>query len=180
MWENDAIELANGILKEMGAEKFWHRTYVRFGSNTLKGYSDPAGPNVQLGGNDIFFLDIGPVFRGYEGDLGATYVTGNDPEMLQCRDDSKKVFDRVHSYWKETRATGAQLYKYAAQVAEDLGWKLNLKVDGHRLADFPHQIYCKEKLSRIEFSPSPYLWVVEIQIRHKTRDFGAFYEDIIY
>jgi Xaa-Pro aminopeptidase len=178
MMENDIIQLAISVLKELGATQFWHRTYVRVGANTLKRYGDPAGPNIPLGEDDIYYLDIGPVFNGYEGDAGDTYVTGIDPEMRQCKEDAKRIFERVKEYWKIHQASGQELYRFANEVAQGLGWDLNLKVDGHRLSDFPHQVYCKTKLSHIPFTPSPYLWVVEIQIRHKTRDFGAFYEDM--
>lgn len=179
MKENDAIQLSNEIMKSLGAEKFWHRTYVRFGENTLKGYHDAAGPNVELGENDIYFLDIAPVFNGYEGDAGATYVVGHDAEMLRCKEDSKIIFDKVKSYWAETQASGQKLYQYAESICSEMGWQFYRNIDGHRLSDFPHQVYCKTKLSNVPFVPSPDLWILELQIRHKTRPFGAFVEDLL-
>src|SRR5262249_50678598 len=95
MLEEDAYELAKAHLAERGAEKNWHRPYVRFGRNTLKKYGEPSEPGVRLGEDDIFFLDIGPVFGGYEGDTGDTYVTGKDPEMARCVTDARKIFGIV-------------------------------------------------------------------------------------
>ncbi len=36
--------------------------WVRFGANTLKTFSTPSEPNTVLA-EDIFFIDIGPVWR---------------------------------------------------------------------------------------------------------------------
>jgi len=180
MSEEQASKLAADILKEMGSEKFWHRAYVRFGKNTLKGYGEPSDPGIVLLANDIYFLDIGPVWGGHEGDAGATYVTGNDPDMLKLKKDVVKIFEIVRSYWKDTNATGEGLYQYAAKVAQERGWILNLKIDGHRLSDFPHALYSKVGLGEFLEPPSPHLWVLEIQIRHPEREIGAFYEDILF
>lgn len=180
MREEDAIEIANRIQKEMGAEKFWHRSYVRFGKNTLKGYGQPSEPNTILQPNDIFFVDIGPVWGSHEGDAGATYITGSDHEMLKCKQDCAKIFDLVKDYWKDTRTSGDALYRYASDIAEKMGWVLNLDVDGHRLSDFPHHLYSKQGLGEFKTNPSPHLWVLEIQIRHPNRDFGGFYEDLLF
>ena len=179
MTEEDATELANQVQKNLGAEKFWHRSYVRFGKNTLKGYGQPSEKNTVLQPNDIYFLDIGPVFNNHEGDAGATYVVGTDPEMLRCQQDCYKVFELVKDYWKDSHSSGVELYKYASDVAEKLGWNLNLQIDGHRLSDFPHQFYSKMGLSEFTQRPSSNLWVLEIQIRHPEREFGGFYEDVL-
>ena len=180
MREEDATRIATQIMTEMGAEKFWHRTYVRFGTNTLKKYSQASDPGVTLGENDIYYLDIGPVWNGYEGDVGDTYVTGNDPEMHNCAKDCRAIFEAVKTHWKETSATGQALYDYASQIAEKMGWKLNLNVAGHRLSDFPHALYSKLGLDKVDFHPSSHVWVLEIQIQHPSRPFGAFYEDLLY
>ena len=49
---------------------------MRFGSNTTKNFDDPSEPGVVLGENDIFFIDIGPIFDGCEGDAGDTVAVG--------------------------------------------------------------------------------------------------------
>lgn len=180
MFEKDAVRLAGKILKDLGAERCWHQTFVRFGANTLKTFNNSQGPSLQLQENDIYYIDIGPVFGEYEGDAGATFVTGTDPEMLKCRDDSKKIFEMGHQFWKQNPCTGKELYQYFKKASDDLGWELLPKIDGHRLSDFSHFEYSKSSLNAVEFIPSPHLWVAEIQIRHKTRDFGAFYEDLLF
>jgi hypothetical protein len=60
-----------------------------------------------------------------------------------------------------------------------MGWVFNLKVDGHRIGDFPHKAIHSGSLSSTTFKPTTDLWVLELQIRHPTRPFGAFYEDLL-
>ena len=180
MLEEDAMRMTQALLLEMGFSKNWHRVHVRFGKNTLMPYGTPSEPNTRLGENDIYFLDIGPVWNGYEGDAGATFVTGNNPEMLRCKNDCRMLFDRVKTEWSHGNLGGIALYDFASKQAGLMGWKLNLDVNGHRLADFPHALYYKGALTDVEWSPASHIWVLEIQIRHPEKDFGAFYEDLLF
>ena len=69
----------------------WHDVYVRFGSNTLKTFGAESDPGIVLKENDIFFIDIGPVWGETEGDGGDTFVVGTDAGMEQCAADAKKL-----------------------------------------------------------------------------------------
>lgn len=180
MWEKEAMQMAEQVLKDAGYSFSWHRIYVRFGENTIKGYKDPIGPDIKLKPNDIFYVDIAPVFNGYEGDAGATYTRGNDPDMQQCQKDVKIIFEKCKKYWQKNQCSGIEIYQYAAEITSLMGWVLDTRTDGHRLSDFSHRQYCTTKLSQIPFPLSPLLWVVEIHIVHPTRPFGAFYEDLIF
>jgi len=95
MPEEEAHGMARAILKEMGSAKNWHRPWIRFGLNTLKPYGVLSTRGVRLGGDDIFFVDIGPVWDGYEGDAGGTFVTGSSEEFRRCQADVKRLFDAV-------------------------------------------------------------------------------------
>ena len=66
---------------------------VRFGQNTTKNFEDPSTPGVVLGDDDIFFLDIGPIYEGCEGDAGYMFVVGDDPEMTKVAEDVKSISD---------------------------------------------------------------------------------------
>lgn len=180
MAEEEAYELAKGAIARLGAEKNWHRPWIRFGSNTLKPYGELSEPGVRLGSNDIFFIDIGPVWNGYEGDGGDTFVTGNDPEMARCASDVKAIFNAVKEKWAEGKVTGIELYEFAQKAAAGRHWVLGLKeAAGHRLSDFPHAVHYRGVMGDIDFHPSPSAWMLEIQIRHPEKPFGAFYEDLL-
>jgi Xaa-Pro aminopeptidase len=179
MREADAAALAAHELEQAGAEKHWHRIYVRFGENTLLPYGVKSAPDVFLRETDIFFIDIGPVFDGYEGDLGDTFTAGADAEMLRCKRDVRRIFHDTRKHWLVGGVSGADLYQTALVHARERGWILNLNVDGHRLSQFPHHAHFRGGLAEADFQPIAGAWVLEIQIRHPERKFGAFYEDLL-
>ena len=84
MSESQATALGKRILTELGMERIWHPLLVRFGANTLKAFNQRSDGDPVLGDDDIFFIDMGIVWKGHEGDAGATFTTGNDPEMIAC------------------------------------------------------------------------------------------------
>jgi Xaa-Pro aminopeptidase len=179
MAEEDALALMRQTLKERNMLRGWHGIHVRFGQNTLKTFGKPSEPGVVLRENDIFFIDIGPVWRGYEGDGGETFTVGSDPEMLKAATDVKAVFDLSRDAWASEGLSGADLYRFAQQASAARGWELNLDRSGHRLSDFPHAVKFEGTLLDAPYTPSAGLWVLEIQIRHPDKPFSAFYEDLL-
>jgi Xaa-Pro aminopeptidase len=179
MVEEDAVEWAKNLLAENGMVRGWHDVYVRFGSNTLKTFGAPSDPGVVLKDNDIFLIDIGPVWEEWEGDGGDTFVVGTAPEMEKCAEDARKLFHVVRHKWESTGMTGKELYEFAVAEAASMGWELNMDLSGHRLSDFPHAAIYDGPMADVDFKPSPLLWVLEIHIRHPTAGYGAFFEDML-
>ncbi len=179
MSELDGINLVESILKDKGMERTWHPTKFRIGKNTLKSFSEKSDETIRLGENDIFFMDIGPVFEGHEGDYGETFTTGSDPLLEDTKKAAREVFWQTQSCWREEGISGKDLYLQAQQIAKNHGYELNLKMDGHRLGDFPHGLFFKGSLANVDEVPVENLWVLEVLIRHPEKEFGAFYEDII-
>jgi Xaa-Pro aminopeptidase len=179
MSEEDAVDLAKNMLADHGMLRGWHDVYVRFGSNTLKTFGAASEPGVVINENDIFFIDIGPVYEDLEGDGGDTFVFGADPEKQRIATDVKKIFHSVRKRWLSTRDNGVELYEYAKSEAERMGWELNMDLSGHRISDFPHASVYDGPLAEVEFHPSELLWVLEIHILNKDKTFGAFFEDML-
>ncbi|MBK5351098.1 aminopeptidase P family protein [Pseudomonas sp. TH41] len=177
--ESEAQLLGKQILSELGMDRIWHPLLIRFGANTLKTFKQRSDGDPELGDEDIFFIDLGVVWQGHEGDAGATFITGSDPEMIACTLAAKELFNRVESFWRSERVSGVELYDYATAQAQAMGWKLNLDIKGHRVSDFPHAIHRGGDLGHFEHSPNAGLWILEIQIAHPERPFGAFYEDLL-
>lgn len=178
--EKDIEELAKPLFVEFGVEKKWHPSKFRIGVNTLKAFREVSEPNVALGENDIYFIDIGPVFFDHEGDCGKTFAVGSDIEHAALIQASEDIFVEVRDYWKETGKTGGELYEFAKQMAEKRGYILSLNgASGHRIGDFPHAIYHKGVLRDFDEKPTPQRWILEIQIRHPQKQIGAFFEDIL-
>jgi methionyl aminopeptidase len=179
MAEEEAKDIARRTLSSLGMRRGWHHIIVRCGPNTTKDFMELSEDGVVLGDNDIFFVDIGPIYKNCEGDAGDTFVFGSDPDHLRAKRDVRAIWEDVRQVWFDQHLTGQELYAYAEKTAGDLGWKLNLDLSGHRLCDFPHSAHYDGALAEVAFRPNPNLWVLEIAIAHPDRRFGAFYEDLL-
>ncbi|MGL6290970.1 MAG: M24 family metallopeptidase [Silanimonas sp.] len=179
MRESEAKALAGDVLAELGYERRWHPNIVRVGANTRLTWKQPSPVDAVLGERDLFFVDLGAVWNGHEGDAGTTFVVGDDPAMHACAADCRTLWDRVASAWRELRPTGRELYAFAQREATAMGWVLNHEVKGHRVGDFPHAIHKAPDLGSIGHEPGDALWILEIQIRHPEREIGAFHEDLL-
>jgi Xaa-Pro aminopeptidase len=179
MVEEDAVAMAKDLLAEGDMVRGWHDVYVRFGTNTLKTFGAPSDPGIVLKENDIFLIDIGPVWGEFEGDGGDTFTVGDAPDQARCGRDAKKLFHIVRKKWESTGMSGRELYEFATEEAQKMGWELNMDLSGHRLSDFPHAAIYDGPMAEVDFKPSPLLWVLEIHIRHPTAGYGAFFEDML-
>src|SRR5712664_4779860 len=120
MTEEEGRSIATDILREAGLRKGWHKILVRFGANTTKNFDDPSEFGVTLAEEDIFFIDIGPIRDGCEGDAGDTFTVGTDPEMVRAADDVKDLWKLVRAKWRAEGLSGAALYKFAEKSALDI------------------------------------------------------------
>lgn len=179
MLEEDAVMMAKKVLTDAGLALSWHPTRVRFGSNTMKPMKQASAPGVVLKENDIFFIDIAPRLGDWEGDGGASFTVGNDAEHAQCARDAEALFHDVRAVWQRDRLSGQDLYAYAERQARAMSWELNFDLGGHRVSDFPHASIHTGALADADFPPSSMRWILEIHIRHPSKQFGAFFEDML-
>ena len=177
--EDEARLEAAEVFRELGLERLWHPVLIRIGANTTRTYRQRSDPNVRLGENDSYFIDLGLVFDGHEGDVGDTFVVGHAPQQQACADAARALFGEVADAWHMQGLSGQALYAFAGQRAEAMGWRFNHATKGHRVSDFPHAIHKGGDLGDLEASPSSGLWILEIQIVHPSESFGAFYEDLL-
>lgn len=179
MSEKDGVTLINTILKDYSCEKFWHPHKFRIGRNTTKAFREVSEENIQMKQNDIFFIDIGPVFENHEGDYGETFIHGNKIEYSDIIQASKNIFNATKDKWKTENLSGQKLYDFATKATAPYGYTLNPQMKGHYLSDFPHALHCKSKLAEVAEYPQPNLWVLEILITDPSNEFGAFFEDLL-
>jgi Xaa-Pro aminopeptidase len=179
MTEEEGTELACRALRAHGFERDWAAPYLRFGTNTLRKFGEPSEPGVVLGRDDLWFIDVGPLWRNHECDYADSFATGVDPDRQRIVRDLHAVFERTQAHWRASQATGAELYRFAAAEAAARGWQLDLEMAGHRLGEFPHAAFHDGLLSRAGFRPSAGLWMLEIQLRHPDKPFSAFFEDLL-
>lgn len=179
MRESEARLLVREVLDELGMQRIWHPVLVRFGSNTTRIFKEPSEGDPVLAQDDIYFIDIGTVFDGHEGDVGATFTTGGDAEMAACAAAARTLFDATAQAWRQQGLSGPALYAFAAERAQSMGWTLNLDIKGHRVSEFPHAVYRGGALGDLDQPALPGVWILEIQIAHPSRPYGAFYEDLL-
>jgi Xaa-Pro aminopeptidase len=179
MNEDEAKAEAQAVFTEHGVDRLWHRPLVRIGPNTTKAFREPSDPDVRLGEDDIYFIDLGLVFDGHEGDVGDTFVVGHAPQRQACADAARELFHLVADAWRTRGLSGQALYAFAGERAAAMGWHFNHAIKGHRLGDFPHAIHKAGDLAALGTAPATGLWVLEIQIAHPTEPFGAFFEDLL-
>lgn len=177
--EEEAKAEAMAVFDELGCERLWHPVLVRIGVNTIKAFRQASHPAVRLGENDSYFIDLGLVFDGHEGDVGDTFVVGNAPQRQACAEAARALFHDVAGVWRVRGLTGQALYAFAEERAAAMGWRFNQQTKGHRVGDFPHSIHKGGDLADLDAAPSQDLWILEIQIAHPTEPFGAFYEDLL-
>jgi methionyl aminopeptidase len=179
MKEVDARVMARDTLEELGLRRGWHPTLVRFGPNTVRQFLDREGGEVVLESDDIFFVDIGPVFEDMEGDAGETFVTGHHVEYARAARDVRDIWHDVRNAWFLDKLTGRDLYSFAERCCSQRGWQLNLELTGHRISDYPHKAHFAGAMSSVDIVPATDLWVLEIGLVHPNDPFGAFYEDTL-
>ena len=185
MREDEARKLALSYFLDLGVSKHWHKPYIRFGPGTMLTFHDPLQADYRLKAGDPLYIDLGPVWPAtdseieYEGDAGDTFVQGANLEAERCAATARELFKEVQMSWKSGHLSGEGIYQFLKERTSARGFKLVEKVDGHRLGDFPHHKYSKERLARLQFSPSADLWVLEIQIIHPELNIAAFFEDLL-
>jgi Xaa-Pro dipeptidase len=177
--------------RDFGVEVHWHKRIVRAGINTLCDFSDNP-PIRTIEEDDIVFLDVGPVFENWEADVGRSYAIGNDPAKHALVHELSIQFDKVTAHFAANpNITGADLYAYACQSAEDAGWRFGGKIAGHIVAEFPHARLPGVKQHHHISPANPYPmrnlddlgqvrhWIVEIHLAAPDGSFGGFYERLL-
>ncbi len=179
MSETEAEKIALSVIRGSGSKKLWHPVHIRFGQNTVKGYREPSEADCLLQEDDIFFVDIGPIFYGHEGDCGKTFTVGNNAKLRVLANKVESIWNLVRHEWL-LGSTGQELWNKAKDFAGLFDLELApLYVKGHRISDFPHEAITRTKMFDITSVPYPNRWVLEIQVVCPQLNRGAFYEDIL-
>lgn len=184
----EIVKLAKDLF---GMEEHWHKKIVRAGVNTLQPYSaNPTDRVIQK--DDIVFLDFGPNFEGWETDLGRTYVIGNSPLKLKLKRDVEAAWHEANAWYaKQTNLTGAEYFKYVADLAKRYGYEFGGDIAGHIIGRFPHEQPNPMDLSLDVHPDNPGSillldklgnkrhWVLEIQFVDRANGIGGFYEQLL-
>lgn len=185
-------EISNLALKEFGIRRHWHKKIVRAGSNTLSTYYDDP-PDRMINEDDILFIDLGPVVKSYEADIGRTYVLGNDARKLKLKKDVESAWYEIQAwYQQQTTLKADSLFQYAAAKAEEYGWKFGGDIAGHIIGKYPHEQPLDPLSLELDIHPNNpndiFLpdeegdqrhWILELQFVDSENEIGGYFEQLL-
>ena len=191
MTEQDASDAITQLAADrFGCKRHWHKKIVRAGANTLEPYSvDPPDRVIENG--DIVFGDFGPVFDGWEGDFGRTWVLGDDPVKLRLRDDLPLVFDAGKRFFNDNPdVTAEQLFAEVVRLSRDVGWDFGNMHCGHLVGEYPHENFAgrtesllmrgnDKRLRTTDPSGRVAHWILEVHLVDRDRQIGGFFEELL-
>jgi Xaa-Pro aminopeptidase len=174
-----------------GTKKHWHKRIVRSGPNTVYSYKvDP--PNLELKAEDLVYLDLGPVFDQFEGDIGKTYLLGSDPDKERLIEDLERIFFESKAFYaRDPAMPGAQLWSKVIELSQQAGWAFGNNHAGHIVGEFSHtQRYgdlAEHRINALNNLPmntpgsdgQTRHWILEIHLVDRNRNYGGFFEDLL-
>jgi len=174
-----------------GTRRHWHKRIVRAGANTLLPYREDP-PNLLISSDDILFFDFGPVFEGWEADIGRTYVLGDDPVKRRLMADVEAGWHAGQKYFRQRpEITGSELYAFSQEFAARKGWEYGGPHCGHLIGRFPHERILGEevrnyihpdnshRMDEFDVHGRPRHWVYEIHFVDRARQIGGFFEQLL-
>ncbi|MFA5834713.1 MAG: M24 family metallopeptidase [Bacteroidota bacterium] len=186
---DEVIKLAKELF---GIETYWHKKIVRAGINTLQPFNgNPVDRVIQ--NDDIVFLDFGPIYNGWEADLGRTYVIGNNPLKLKLKKDVEDAWHEAHTWYsKQSNLTGAEYFNYVVELAKRYGYTFGNEIAGHIVGRFPHEQPDDPKDLCLDIHPDNHSsiflldkhgnkrhWILEIHFIDKINNIGGFFEQLL-
>jgi methionine aminopeptidase len=185
----EVAQLAKDIF---GIENYWHKKIVRAGINTMQPFSGNP-PDRVIENDDIVVLDFGPIFQGFEADLGRTYVIGKDPLKLKLQRDVETAWYEVKDWYiKQSSLTGAQFFHYIIDLTKRYGYEFGNEIAGHLVGPFPHEQPADPNDLCFDIHPDNHSsillldkqgnsrnWILEIQFVDRVNNMGAFFEQLL-
>jgi len=188
-------DLANEMF---GVRRYWHKRLVRSGENTLAPYKENP-PDRTVGENDIMILDFGPIFAGWEADLGRTLVFGDDPQKLRLQADVERIWDAGREHFDSTPDIRAdEMYEHMVGLIREAGYEHDLGFAGHLVGEFPHEALnfpesgATQEEIECYISPGNALplrrsdrhgrqchWILEVWAKHPENGYAAFKEQLL-
>ena len=185
-------EVCSLALKEFGIRQHWHKKIVRAGKSTLSIYHEDP-PDRRIDEDDIVFIDLGPVVKGYEADIGRTYVVGNDPRKLKLKNDVEAAWYEIQAWYQDQKTLKASaLFQYAVKKAKDYGWVFGGAIAGHIVGKYPHEQPLDPQSLELDIHPdnpndiflrdedgNERHWILELQFIDIDNGIGGYFEQIL-
>jgi len=190
--EQLVAEIDELAIREFGILSHWHKKIVRVGRNTMSVYNDNP-PNQVLQDDDMLFVDLGPVVKGWEADLGRTYVTGSNAGKLQLKKDVEKAwYETQHWYQRQSSVKASDLFLYVVEKAAAYGWGFGGEIAGHIVGKYPHEQPADPKSVSLDIHPNNHNdmllpdadgnkrhWILELHFIDIINRTGAYFEQLL-
>lgn len=186
-----ANEIRDIAKNEFGVTRHWHKRIVRAGVNTLETARDNP-PDRLIDGDDIVFLDLGPIFEEWEADFGRTFVVGDDPDKQALCDALPGIWEAGRTYFTEhPDVTGEELFDHVVALSEAAGWRFGGVIAGHLVGEFPHEKIAGEEIDsyvapgsrlpmrRDDRSGRRCHWILEVHLVERDGRYGGFHEELL-
>jgi Xaa-Pro dipeptidase len=177
--------------ERFGVEQHWHKRLVRAGVNALATFYDETVERT-LEAGDLAFVDLGPVFEGWEADYGATFSLGDDPDKARLVADLDLVWAELRDFYlAHDGLTGAELYAEAHRAAERRGWIFAGQIAGHLVGEFPHSDFPGGREESVIWPRNDVrmrdkdadgrarYWILEVHLADPERRFAGFRESLL-
>ncbi len=185
-------EVAQIAKEDFGIESYWHKKIVRAGINTLQPFNGNP-PDRVIQNDDMVVLDFGPVFQGFEADLGRTYIIGDDPLKHKLEKDVEAAWHEAKDwYCNQSSLTGAAFFNYVIDLAKRYGYEFGNAIAGHIVGPFPHEQPDDPNDLYLDIHPDNHSsillpdkygnrrhWILEIQFVDRVNNIGGFFEQLL-
>lgn len=117
---------------------------------------------------------------------------GNDPYKTKIKNDVAQIWELGKNCYKNAESiSGRELYAYLCMQAKEFGWEFGSSIGGHLIGQFPHSAIHKREIPNYIhhnnlFNLKDYYkngvkryWILEVHIIDRSRQIGAFYEQLL-
>lgn len=185
-------EIVQIAKEDFGIENHWSKKIVRTGINTLEPFiANPPDRLIQKG--DIVFFDFHPIYKGWEADLGRTYILDNDPLKQKLKKDIEAAWHEAKEwYFKQATLTGAAYFKYVINLTKLYGYEFGNAIAGHIVGHYPHEQPDDPNDLCLDVHPDNHTdilqldkhgnkrhWILELHFVDRANNIGAFFEQLL-
>ncbi len=106
--EKKTADILHSYLRDYGVKQYFHRAFVWFGERTkfhgINNYSDYSPTNHILGENDVFILDIAPIYKNFTCDIGYTNCKGNNSQFTKAKKTLDELYIKIPKFFQSVES----------------------------------------------------------------------------
>jgi len=120
--EKKTADILHSYLRDYGVKRYFHRAFVWFGERTkfsgIQNYSDYSPTNQVLKKNDVFILDIAPIYDHFTCDIGYTGCKGRNALFTESQKTLSDFYKKIPKLFNSV-ASPVELWDKVDQMIQD-------------------------------------------------------------